>query len=127
MYIKTYFSVSLPPQDLFQTVVCISTPRMYPQRRYFLVVNKSRILEYCRTKIILSTYLCIQSSKSVTFSLPFKGNNSNFLMNLKRERNKTCPPLLLQGHFCCSESKTNCYAIFSSKLMIFIMRVIKGI
>ena len=34
---QTYFSVSSLPQCWSQAVVCVSTPRMYPQSRYFLV------------------------------------------------------------------------------------------
>ena len=37
MYIETHFSVSSPLQSRSQAVVCVSTPRMYPQSRYFLV------------------------------------------------------------------------------------------
>ena len=37
MYTKTSFSVSSLPQCRSQVVVCISTPRMYPRSRYFLV------------------------------------------------------------------------------------------
>ena len=36
-YIRTHFSFSSPPQCWSQAVVCVSTPRMYPQSRYFLV------------------------------------------------------------------------------------------
>ena len=43
MYIKTSFSVSLPPQcDL--AVVYVSTTRMYPQRGYFLLINIMEVL-----------------------------------------------------------------------------------
>ena len=36
-YIKTHFSVSLAPQCPSQVVVCVSTLKMYPRSRYFLV------------------------------------------------------------------------------------------
>ena len=40
MYTKTHFSVSSPPQNSTQAVLCVTTPRMYPQNGYFLVVTK---------------------------------------------------------------------------------------
>ena len=36
--IKTHSSLSSIPKDCFQAVVCISTSRMYPRSRYFLVL-----------------------------------------------------------------------------------------
>ena len=41
VYIKTHFSVSLPPQFWSQAVVCVSIPRMYPRRRHILVNDYS--------------------------------------------------------------------------------------
>ena len=41
MYIKTHFSVSLPPQSRWRVVVCVSTPRMYPRSGCFLLRKKS--------------------------------------------------------------------------------------
>ena len=39
-YIKTRFRVLSPPQCQSQAVVCVSTPKMYPRSRYFLVSSK---------------------------------------------------------------------------------------
>ena len=36
-YVKTHLSVLMPPQCRCQTVVCVSTPRMYKGSGYFLV------------------------------------------------------------------------------------------
>ena len=39
MYIDTHFSVSSPTQCWSKAVVCISTPRIYLQSGYFLVIH----------------------------------------------------------------------------------------
>ena len=51
--IKTHLSVSLTPFALsVQAVVCVSTPRMYPQSVYFLVlsilIKNIKILPFCK-------------------------------------------------------------------------------
>ena len=50
MYTLTSFSVSSPTQCLSQAVVCISTPRMYPQSRHFLVTLTITFKLYTRFK-----------------------------------------------------------------------------
>ena len=40
MYIKIYFIASSRFHCLSQQVVCVSTPKMYPRSRYFLVKYK---------------------------------------------------------------------------------------
>ena len=41
---KYMFRVSSPPQSWSKAVVCVSTPRMYPQSGYFLVKSKWTLL-----------------------------------------------------------------------------------
>ena len=41
LILKPQFRVSLPPQSQSQVVVCVSTPRMYLQSGYFLVLHIS--------------------------------------------------------------------------------------
>ena len=53
MYTKTSFSVSSPPQCQSRAVVCVSTPRMYPQSGYFLVSLRF----YCSSNSIIAKTL----------------------------------------------------------------------
>ena len=56
-YVKTHFSISSPPQCRSQAVVCVSTPRMYPQSGYFLVKNKKFLGTVSLLVVILSIKL----------------------------------------------------------------------
>jgi len=40
--IKTHLNFSLPPQCWSQAFVCVSTPRIYPRSKYFLVTYHSK-------------------------------------------------------------------------------------
>ena len=40
-YVRPHFIDSSPSQCWHQAVMCVSTPRIYPQRGYFLVLDKS--------------------------------------------------------------------------------------
>ena len=46
--IKTYFSVSYPPQCQSHTVACVRAPRMFPQSGHFLVMNDMILHEFIR-------------------------------------------------------------------------------
>ena len=46
MYIETHFSVSSPPQIRSEVVACVSTTKVYPRSRYFLVSYKSISLNF---------------------------------------------------------------------------------
>ena len=71
---KTNFRDS--PQNQSQAVVCINTPRMYPQSKYILVTKNTKVSLY-----VLSTFWCF------SFLLQRNMSNTSGLRNKLRRHN----------------------------------------